>query len=114
MGASLLRHIHIHVEKNQRMPKVLLWAGVQHQDGIVSRRGVWGSLVPGQTLPSVQRSSGAEARLQLRAQHPRGVRQDGQNSVRRTWTKVKEETGDVGDEENDEHILQNSFKIKVF
>lgn len=115
VGASLLRHIHIHVEKHHRVSKVLLWAGIQHQNGVVSRRAVRGSLVPVQTLPPVQGSPGAETRLRLRAQHPAGgVRQNGQNLVRRTWTKGKEETVAAADDEGHtqkmHHAEQNLSK----
>lgn len=82
MGASLLGHIHIHIEEAHRVSKVVLGARIQHQHGIVGR-GVWVRLlVSVWPLGSVQHLADAEtSSSSLGAQHPRGVRQDGQNFV---------------------------------
>lgn len=67
--ASLLRHIHIHVEQDHRVPKVLPGARIQHQHGIVGR-GAGGRLL----LPEPCPQFGARGAA-------RGVRQDGHDCV---------------------------------
>lgn len=82
MGASLLGHVHIHVEEAHRVSKVVPGARIQHQHGIVGR-GVWVRLlVSVWPLGSVQHLADAEtSSSSFGAQHPGGVWQDGQNFV---------------------------------
>lgn len=44
MGASLLCHIHVHIEKAHRVPKVLPRARIQHQHSIMGHR-TWEQLM---------------------------------------------------------------------
>lgn len=70
MGASLLRHIHIYVEEDHRVSKVLPRARVQDQNSIVGRGGSERRLVLVESVPSVQHPPNTKTSAQLGGQRP--------------------------------------------
>ena len=86
MCAPLLRHIHIYIEEDHWVPKVLPRAWIQHQHGIMGRGARKRLLVSEWTFSSVQHLAHAVTAPWFGAHHPTwGVRQDGQNFVWVSW-----------------------------
>ena len=94
MCAPLLCHIHIYIEEDHWVPKVLPRARVQHQHGIMGR-GAWERLLVSEwTLSSVQHLADGVTSPWFGVHHPTwGVRQDGQNFVRVTWRDFGKKRG---------------------
>ena len=70
VGASLLCHIHVHVEEDHRVSKVFPGAGIQDQHGVVGRGGGKSLLVSVGALPAVQHLADAETSPRFGAHHP--------------------------------------------
>ena len=61
VGASLLRHIYIHVEEDHWVSKVLPWAWIQHQHGIMDCGAREKLLSPVGSFPSIQSLADTES-----------------------------------------------------
>lgn len=86
VGASLLGHVHVHIEEDHWVPKVLPGAGIQHQHSIMGRGAGERLVVPVWPFGAVQRLADAETATRFGARCPgRGVRQDGHDFVWITW-----------------------------
>lgn len=100
MGASLLCHIHIHIEEDHWVPKVLPRTRVKHQHGIMGCGVRERLLVSVWTFSSIQHLADAETPPCFGAHHPRwGVRQDGQNFFWVTWKVLEDHMNQYGDTE---------------